>query len=166
MVTQAAHCYALNRRSERPVRLQVVGVDQAAAQALHKGTGGTYANWLVAKAEEGLLQVFKEGEEARARLVYMTPDSPNTLEEVDPQATYVIGGISDNQNQMAGTTLRWCEENGVRHAQLPLERYKELNKRARVLNINHCFQILLNRAEGGEWAQVIEEALPTRASFQ
>lgn len=44
----------------------------------------------------------------REKLVYLTSDSPNTLDAWDCSATYIIGGIVD-RNRLKGTTMRKAE---------------------------------------------------------
>lgn len=46
------------------------------------------------------LEVF---EKEKDQLVYLTSDSPNTLESLDPKCVYIIGGIVD-RNRMKGAT--------------------------------------------------------------
>jgi len=57
------------------------------------------------------------------KVVYLSPDSPNVLSELEEGTLYVIGGIID-QTVRPGMSLREANKasgSGVRHARLPVE---------------------------------------------
>ncbi len=61
------------------------------------------------------------------RLVYLSPDSPNDLgydvcSDVDSlaEAVFVIGGLNESPS---GMTLMQAEQQGIRHARLPMQRH-------------------------------------------
>jgi hypothetical protein len=48
--------------------------------------------WQVGKHEEPFIEAFHEH---RDKIVYLSPDSPNVLEALNPEHIYIIGGIAD-----------------------------------------------------------------------
>lgn len=95
---------------------------------------------------------------ARRELVYLTSDSPSTLDALEPGKVYVIGPRSSccaydsvprpraggmvDHNRHKGRTLRDATALGVATASLPLHRFVELNTRD-VLAVNHGLSTVL-----------------------
>ena len=55
--------------------------------------------WKIFRHESGLKEAFADRLD---RLIYLSPESPNVLDVIEEDKIYVIGGISDNQNDMKG----------------------------------------------------------------
>ncbi|KAM4536803.1 tRNA methyltransferase 10 homolog A isoform 3-T3 [Odontesthes bonariensis] len=96
----------------------------------------------------------------KEELVYLTSDSPNVLQELDPKRAYVIGGLVDH-NHHKGITFQRAEELGIKHAQLPLSSFVQMNSR-KVLAVNHVFEIILAYLEKGSWQEAFFTVLPQR----
>ncbi|XP_072943954.1 tRNA methyltransferase 10 homolog A isoform X2 [Epargyreus clarus] len=60
-----------------------------------------------------------------------------------------------------GLCLKVAEEQGIRHAQLPLGKYINMKTR-KVLTIDHVFEIVLRVAEKMPWQEVLMKVLPER----
>jgi Trm5-related predicted tRNA methylase len=68
----------------------------------------------------------------QSSLVYLSPDSPNVLEQLDPTKVYVIGGLVDHnklkvgksyhQGNLIGPVLEEGNRNGIRNGTLANER--------------------------------------------
>ncbi|KAJ4937175.1 hypothetical protein JOQ06_001756 [Pogonophryne albipinna] len=97
---------------------------------------------------------------AKEELVYLTSDSPNILEEMDPTKAYVIGGLVDH-NHHKGITFEKAKELGIDHAQLPLSSFVKMNSR-KVLAVNHVCEIILAYLEKGSWKEAFFTVLPQR----
>lgn len=69
-----------------------------------------------------------------SQLVYLTPDSPNTLEGLSKGHAYVIGGITD-KNRYKRLCLEKAEHDNIKTARLPIEEYVTMSSR-KVLPIN------------------------------
>lgn len=175
--------YGLNRKSKRPLELHFVGTgDPHIAPLFLKHSG--YPNWKLFKQEK-----VDEFPGSPQDCVYLSPESPNLLDEIDESKVYIIGGISDNQNDMKvrhrpalydcqgitfiffllvqGATLLKAAQLGFNHARLPLKEHAPwLTTRGTILNINHCYNILLLKAAGMSWAEAIDISVPTRESFR
>ncbi|KAH0615866.1 hypothetical protein JD844_026460 [Phrynosoma platyrhinos] len=93
-------------------------------------------------------------------LVYLTSDSPDVLNELDESKAYVIGGLVDH-NHHKGITYKRAQEQGIRHAQLPLGIFVKMNSR-KVLAVNHVFEIILAYLEKRDWEEAFFTVLPQR----
>ena len=105
---------------------------------------------------------WKRRRERTARVVYLTPDADEALEELENGVTYVVAGLVDRPVRKNCTrdaaTLHGCE---VRR--LPLREFRGAMKRRRegILNVDVVVHILLRyRDNGGDWAEALSMALP------
>ncbi|KAG5496768.1 hypothetical protein JIQ42_03601 [Leishmania sp. Namibia] len=107
---------------------------------------------------------------APSQVVFLTADSPHTLTSIDPDTAYVVGAFVDH-NANKGLSFASAQRHGVRTARLPIKETVVLGNRCKVLTINHVVEVLIHyeqlRAAGTtDWAQAIENALPTRRTQQ
>lgn len=94
-------------------------------------------------------------------IVYLTSDAEYTLEHLDDDKVYVIGGIVD-RNRLKGTTMKKAQSLGIQTAKLPIEEYLKLVA-TKVLTVNHVFEILLKyRTHGNDWKKAMLDVLPAR----
>ncbi|KAJ3940864.1 tRNA (guanine(9)-N(1))-methyltransferase [Colletotrichum fioriniae] len=93
-------------------------------------------------------------------IVYLSSDSVNTLDRLEPNTSYVIGGLVD-RNREKGLCHRRAREMGIRTAKLPIGEYMNLSSR-RVLATNHVVEIMLNWLETGSWAEAFLKIIPKR----
>lgn len=100
-----------------------------------------------------------EDQEA-GELVYLTSDSPNTLTELKPYSTYIIGGIVD-RNRHKGVCYKRAMDRGVKTAKLPIGDYMQMNSRF-VLATNHVSEIMLRWLELGDWGEAFLRVIPKR----
>ncbi|XP_069015146.1 tRNA methyltransferase 10 homolog A [Embiotoca jacksoni] len=152
---QIQRCYAENRRASRPVQLYLTSLGGQLKQSMDEKDKG-WVNWkdITIKPEHYSEVVAKE------ELVYLTSDSPNALEELDPKKAYVIGGLVDH-NHHKGVTFERAKQLGIEHAQLPLSSFVKMNSR-KVLAVNHVFEIILAFLEKGNWQEAFFTILPQR----
>lgn len=101
-----------------------------------------------------------EAEDVDKSIVYLTADSPYTLDRLEPNTTYVIGGIID-KNREKGLCYRIAREKKVRTAKLPIGEYMILQHR-HVLATNHVLEIMLRWLETGDWGTAFMHVIPTR----
>lgn len=101
-------------------------------------------------------------ETARAgrEVVYLTSDSPNTLTELQPYSTYIIGGLVD-RNRHKGISYKRALDENVRTAKLPIGEYMEMTSRA-VLATNHVHEIMLRWLELRDWGKAFIQVIPKR----
>ncbi|ERT02673.1 hypothetical protein HMPREF1624_00974 [Sporothrix schenckii ATCC 58251] len=141
--------------------------------------GGTVVDVLEAKEgdealkrddERGEKEAGKTAEEKEAdeeitpsdgpSVVYLTSDSPYTLTRLEPNTSYVIGGIVD-KNREKGLCYKRAREHGVRTAKLPIGDYMVMASR-KVLTTNHVVEIMLSWLETGDWATAFSNVIPKR----
>lgn len=93
-------------------------------------------------------------------VVYLSADSPHTLDKLAPNTSYVIGGLVD-RNREKFLCQRRAEEKGIRTAKLPIGEYLQMSSR-KVLATNHVVEIMSKWLETGDWAQAFMEVIPKR----
>jgi len=93
-------------------------------------------------------------------LIYLSADSEEILNEIDDDATLVIGGVVD-RNRHKGAALDIAKKYGFKTAKLPLSDHVKL-KSSQVLTVVHVFEILTKFRETNSWAEAIEKTIPRR----
>jgi tRNA (guanine9-N1)-methyltransferase len=93
-------------------------------------------------------------------IVYLTSDSPYTLDRLEPNTSYVIGGIVD-RNREKGLCYKRAVERRVRTAKLPIGEYMAMQSRF-VLTTNQVVEIMANWLECGDWGQAFLHVIPQR----
>lgn len=127
---QMLRVYTENRKSSMPIRLHMTSIRENSRilNALKKNDG--YQNWDVKIHQEPYYDLFE-----RDKIVYLSSDSDNVLNELDETAVYIIGGLVDH-NHHKGLSLQRAEEKGFKTARLPLSEHIEMKTRS-VLTIVH-----------------------------
>ncbi|KAN0126866.1 tRNA (Guanine-1)-methyltransferase domain containing protein [Russula decolorans] len=95
------------------------------------------------------------------RVVYLTADSTEVLEELKEGETYVIGGLCDH-NRYKNLCLDKARESGVRAAQLPIGRFLSHLPTRKVLTVNQVFEILVKWLETRDWELSLYAVIPKR----
>lgn len=93
-------------------------------------------------------------------IVYLSSDSPHTLETLSPNTSYIIGGIVD-KNRHKGLCYKRACERGIPTAKLPIGEYMTMQSRS-VLAINHVVEIMLKWLETGDWGEAFLSVIPKR----
>lgn len=93
-------------------------------------------------------------------IVYLSADSPHTLDKLEPYTSYVIGGLVD-RNREKNLCQRRAEEKGIRTAKLPIGEYMQMADR-KVLATNHVVEIMSKWLETGDWGKAFVEIIPKR----
>ena len=101
-----------------------------------------------------------EQEHPDGEIVYLTADSPNTLHELSPYSTYIIGGIID-RNRHKGICYQRAEDRGIKTAKLPIGQFMEMQSR-QVLATNHVNEIMIKWLEEGDWGRAFLSVIPKR----
>jgi tRNA (guanine9-N1)-methyltransferase len=149
---QLMFCYALNKRSDFPLNLSVVGISPGLLAGLSKIN---CSNWEMRIHSETYLELFE-----KERLVYLTADSNTVIDSFDPQTVFIIGGIVDH-NRHKMLTYNKASAQNIRTAKLPLAQHVQL-QRSSVLTVNHMIALILKFSETQDWKISINEAIPSR----
>ena len=128
-------------------------------EALAKN-GGTA--WRLHRHTAPVFDVFPN----KSSLVYLTPDSPNVLGEIDPTKIYVIGGLVDRV-VLKNKSLSRAFTHGVATARLPLKEFfskqgpkgeKHMSNMA--LAVDRVIEILMKKYEVGDWDEALSAVFP------
>ena len=120
--------------------------------------GGRVAGALQTKCNE--VKGTALSEPHAGEIVYLTSDSSDTLYELKPYGTYIIGGLVD-RNRHKGICYKRAIDRGVRTAKLPIGDYMQMNSRF-VLATNHVIEIMLRWLELGDWGEAFQRVVPKR----
>jgi len=155
LVNQIRHAYGKNIYSTNPFHMYLVGLgDPKLQQALERVQG--YQSWEIEKENKTYLELFSSKE-----IVYLSPDSPNVLMEVDPTKAYIIGGLTDYKRSK-NTTFSKASGEGIATAKLPLHLLNMDPEVVNILCVDHVFFSLLYFCECGDWIEALHKALPLR----
>ncbi|MCJ1398652.1 tRNA (guanine(9)-N(1))-methyltransferase [Xylographa trunciseda] len=92
--------------------------------------------------------------------VYLTSDSPDTLTELKPYSTYIIGGIVD-RNRHKGICYKRAMDREMKTARLPIGQYMDMASRF-VLATNHVSEIMVKWLDLGDWGEAFLKVVPKR----
>ena len=171
MVRQIVDLYSINKESSNPFRVILYGVGKQIKDGLEKSN---YENWI------GIEVYFKEDfptfdkfieeilykddkrpkDDIKKNIFYLTADSENNIENIDNDATYIIGGIVD-RNKYKGLTFNKAKELGINHGKFPIGDYLKLQS-SQVLTTNHTFHILNEFSIKHDWKDAFISIIPKR----
>lgn len=159
LARQLAYCYSALRkafeRGQTPLKVSFTGLDNI-IKPMMTVVSSNWETWPLPMSEEPLEKVYD-----KSRLVYLTHDSENLLEALDPQDIYVIGGIVD-RGRLKCATFNKAKSLGIRTARLNLDTNISLEHGTKVLTVNHCVDILVHAANGMSWKESYLTVLPVR----
>ncbi|MCJ1362246.1 tRNA (guanine(9)-N(1))-methyltransferase [Acarospora aff. strigata] len=99
-------------------------------------------------------------DESEGEVIYLSSDSPDTLTELKPHSTYIIGGLVD-KNRHKGICYKRAMDKGVKTAKLPIGDYMQMASRF-VLATNHVAEIMVQWLELGDWGDAFARVVPKR----
>lgn len=155
LFSQIMRCYSANRRTEYPFKLEISSFFGEISEKL-KGTYPEYERWDIDFNPKHFIVT----ESDKEKIIYLTPDSECVLDEINPEFTYVIGGIVD-KNRFKGKSFETANLMNIKTARLPVPEYIDL-KTSPVLTIYHVFEILLKYRDCKNWKEAIEAFVPKR----
>jgi len=184
--------YGLNKRSPNPVALYLTGVGPLLRKQLYKQgmtqwLGPTdysmdymelpqFQRSAINPAESPVVDICITGvgkEELNSsyrhaltvnkkQLVYLSSDAEETIDALDPNCAYVIGGIVD-RNRLKGITHKKATDQQLRTVKLPIRDHLASKlTTTHVLTVNHCVELLLERQTLGEWPAAVDKVIPLR----
>ncbi|KAK0611490.1 guanine-1-methyltransferase-domain-containing protein, partial [Immersiella caudata] len=164
---------ALEKAHERWKNVHILegGFREAAREAgqIMAGEKGGEVIDLIAPRENDPPVIYGEGEgttppeadkEVEQSVVYLSSESPYTLKRLEPNTTYVIGGLVD-RNREKGLCYNRAKDYKVRTAKLPIGEYMKMQDRF-VLTTNQVVEIMVKWLGCGDWAKAFLDVIPKR----
>lgn len=108
---------------------------------------GPFAEQTDAKPEDG-------------EIIYLSSDSENTLTELKPYSTYIVGALVD-KNRHKAVCYKEAVAKGIKTAKLPIGQYIQMAHRP-VLATNHVIEIMLQWLELRDWGKAFMKVIPMR----
>ncbi|KAL0637845.1 tRNA (guanine(9)-N(1))-methyltransferase [Maublancomyces gigas] len=157
MSSQLTRCYAFNRLSTHQVSLRVTSLNGRLLQRLQTAINSQHLRWKNVKFSDTDYEITDEN---RGDLIYLTADSPDTVEDLEAGKTYIIGGIVD-RNRYKSLCYDKAVAQGIRTAKLPIGEYIKMSSRF-VLTTNQVVEIMLKYLEFRDWKKAFMEVIPPR----
>jgi len=184
---QIYYSYGLNKKSPNPAALYLTGVGpllrkQLQKQGMDQWLGPTNYNedyMDMVQFQQGAVEspatnisITGVGKEElnnsyrnaltvnKKQLVYLSSDAEETIDELDPNCAYVIGGIVD-RNRLKGITHKKAMDQKLRTVKFPIRDHLALTS-THVLTVNHCVEMLLERQALGDWPSAVQKVIPIR----
>jgi len=160
LAKQVQLSYTVVRDLQSTIQLHLTSIN-AENPALHSLEAIGFRGWLLHFHEEPYWDVFKDD-----RVVVLSPDAEEDLEEVRDDCTYIIGGLVDRSVSKLQSLRQACANNMAQIRRLPIKRYGPCGAHP-VLNIDVVVRILAERIRRGtDWPGIISDCLPHRHSGQ
>mmetsp|Transcript_15289 Transcript_15289/g.35440 ORF Transcript_15289/g.35440 Transcript_15289/m.35440 type:complete len:310 (-) Transcript_15289:3091-4020(-) len=158
LANQIRYCYASNKKAKHPVKATACSLGGATLDNLKRVSGlDQWKNREFFITDKDIIQTTKD----KSKLVYLTSDSENTLEKLEDDKIYIIGGIVD-RNRLKRAAINKAETYGIQTAKLPISDHLNMFS-TKVLTCNHVFDILLKwRESNGDWKKTMLEVLPKK----
>ncbi|KAF2144789.1 uncharacterized protein K452DRAFT_285122 [Aplosporella prunicola CBS 121167] len=102
--------------------------------------------------------------EQEGEVIYLSSEGTETLTELKPYSTYIVGGLVD-KNRYKGICHKRATERGVKTAKLPIGEFLQMNSRA-VLATNHVNEIMVEWLKCGDWGEAFMKVIPKRKGGQ
>ncbi|TID13979.1 tRNA m(1)G methyltransferase domain containing protein [Venturia nashicola] len=188
--SQITRCYSDNSKSKYRVHLAVCSFNKRLKERFDTVLDKQYKKWKGVKfLEEDFVTVAEqakgwmaqdgkhdysqssfakqnppvEGEELqepKGEVIYLSSDSDNVINKLEPHCTYIVGGLVD-RNREKGICYKAAMNAGVKTARLPIGEFLEMNSR-KVLTTNHVNEIMLHWLDLGDWGEAFIKVIPKR----
>ncbi|KAI5119595.1 hypothetical protein M0805_005765 [Coniferiporia weirii] len=179
--SQLAYTYSANRRATCPFSsLLFTSVNGRLRARLDGENDAGYRRWTNTEWwEDGYECLWTEGADAsketlgnkektrgeKEKVVYLTADASDELEELKEGEIYIIGGIVD-RNRYKNLCQNKAVGSGLRTARLPIGKYLAEMTTRKVLTVNQVFEILVHWTESRNWEEAMYSVMPKRKFVQ
>ena len=135
--------------------------------------GSTWDSWVADYRQQNLTDLgdsdhsklqWDEMFTKHGEVIYLSSEGEETLQELKPCSTYIIGGLVDH-NRHKGICHQRAKERGIKTAKLPIGDYLKMSSR-QVLATNHVLEILLKWMENGDWEEAFTAVIPKRKDWK
>lgn len=96
------------------------------------------------------------------KIVYLSPDAEDVLQEFSCNDTYIVGGLVDKAIRTP-VTLAKAKRLNIRTARLPLDKYIKFHSH-KTLTLDQMTKIMLELKRSQDWNQALKH-VPTRKIF-
>ncbi|KAM7165782.1 tRNA methyltransferase 10 homolog B isoform 1-T3 [Macrochelys suwanniensis] len=137
LAAQIRRLYGSNKKAGKPFWICLTGfvAGSPISEECFRMNDG-FSSYLMDITPESYLDLFP-----LETIVYLTPDSENALQDIDPHSVYVLGGLVDESIQKK-VTLQQAQEHSLQTARLPIAEY--MVKNANVKNY-HSETLAINQ---------------------
>lgn len=160
IVQQTNFTYGMNGKAAYPCHLILTSIRGGIEKAFDRQLPSRHS-WIATQTSQSYLEMF---EKEKNKLVYLTSEAENEIDELEKDKIYVIGGIVD-KNRHKGLCYTRAQEHGIATARLPIGDYVKLN-RSPVMCTNHVVEILVKWQETRDWQQAFDAVVPERKRMQ
>ncbi|XP_072010565.1 tRNA methyltransferase 10 homolog B isoform X2 [Engystomops pustulosus] len=165
LAAQIRRLYGSNKKAAKPFWLYLTGFVQNSPlydECVRMNDG--FVNYLVEFTEDSFLDLFP-----LETIIYLTPDSENVLEDIDPTKIYIVGGLVDESVQKK-VTYQKAKGNNLQTARLPIQEYmikkdNVKNYHSEILAINNVFDILCTYCETRSWPEALRAGVSPGKGF-
>lgn len=158
--SQITRCYALNRRTQQPVKIEISSFNKRLKERFDNDLPQSKLwDQNVHFTEENLETLVTAGQDL-SKFVYLSADTEETLDVLEPDMTYIVGGIVD-KGRYKNLCLDKAKKLGLSTKRLPIDEFIKLSGR-RVLATSHVFELLVKWYELKDWKLLFETVLPER----
>ncbi|KOG98982.1 tRNA (guanine(9)-N(1))-methyltransferase [Saccharomyces eubayanus] len=158
---QVTRAYSANRRADHFAEIKVAPFDKRLKKRFETALHDTnYDNWNHFKFLPDDKIMFEDEHVSKDKIVYLTADTDEKLERLEPGMRYIVGGIVD-KNRYKELCLKKAQKLGIPTRRLPIDEYINLEGR-RVLTTTHVVQLMLKYFDGHDWKNAFESVLPAR----
>uniref|UniRef100_A0A8B9Z0V8 tRNA methyltransferase 10 homolog B n=1 Tax=Buteo japonicus TaxID=224669 RepID=A0A8B9Z0V8_9AVES len=165
LASQIRRLYGANRRAKKPFWLCLTEfvVGSLIYKECFRMNDG-FSNYLMDTTEESYLDLFPLD-----AIVYLTPDSENVLEDIDPNKVYVLGGLVDESIHKK-LTLQRAQEQSLQTARLPIREYmvkttNTKNYHSETLAVNQVFDVLSTYYETRSWPAALKAGVSSGKGY-
>ncbi|KAL5337342.1 guanine-1-methyltransferase-domain-containing protein [Aspergillus crustosus] len=183
LAQQLTRSYSENHKSTYNAHMVISSFDKILKERFETVLHKTHENWKgIRFIQEDWFQAAKEAHEIMkgpqggemagpfvdkedakpedGEIVYLSSDSAETLTELKPYSTYIIGGLVD-KNRHKGICHKRATELGIKTAKLPIGEYIQMASRS-VLATNHVVEIMVRWLKLQDWGKAFMQTLPPR----
>ncbi|XP_076360157.1 tRNA methyltransferase 10 homolog B-like isoform X3 [Tachypleus tridentatus] len=161
--SQLRRLYGSNRHSQHPLHVFFANFSQESSlYRICREKNQGFEKYVVDMNDKSPQQLFR-----REELIYLSPDSPHVLTDLNPEVVYVIGGLVD-ETVKRKLSLQAAEQSGLLTARLPIIEWLERGSKgtfSTVLSVNQVFDILLKYHETNDWTHALLTGIPPRKGF-
>lgn len=160
MSNQITRAYSSNKRENHFAHVTVTSFNKRLKVRFDEGLKGChYEQWKNFDFQEDD-KLIAGGEVDKSKLVYLTADTDDKLDSLEPGMTYIVGGIVD-KNRHKLLCYNKAKEMGITSKRLPIGEYINISGR-KVLTTTHVIQLMLKYFDNHDWKEALEYVLPPR----